>query len=46
MLRRYSIIALVELRRAGNKSSDYRGPKESVRPLRDGRGDGSVTVGA
>jgi integrase len=46
MLLRYNIITLEELRRAGKKASDYRGPKESVRPLRDGRGDGSVTVEA
>jgi integrase len=34
MLVRYTIITLEELRRAGKKASDYRGPKDVVRPLR------------
>jgi len=52
MLLRYNIITLEELRRAGKAASDYRGPKDSVRPLRGdgaataGRGDCSVTVEA
>jgi integrase len=34
MLRRYHIIDLEDLRRAGRKASDYRGPATNVRPLR------------
>ena len=34
MLKRYHIIDLDDLRRAGKKASDYRGPKETVTPLR------------
>jgi integrase len=34
MLRRYHIIDLDDLRRAGRKASDYRGPKPVVTPLR------------
>jgi len=30
MLRRYHIIDLEDLRRAGKRASDYRGPKEHV----------------
>ena len=30
MLRRYHIVDLDDLRRAGKKASDYRGPKENV----------------
>ena len=30
MLRRYHIIDLDDLRRAGKRASDYRGPKENV----------------
>jgi len=30
MLRRYHILDLDDLRRAGKKASDYRGPKENV----------------
>ncbi len=30
MLRRYHIIDLDDLRRAGKKASDYQGPKENV----------------
>ena len=33
MLRRYHIIDLDDLRRAGKRASDYRGPKENVIPL-------------
>jgi hypothetical protein len=33
MLQRYHIIDLDDLRRAGRKASDYRGPKEVVAPL-------------
>ena len=32
-LRRYHIIDLDDLRRAGRKASDYRGPQEVVIPL-------------
>jgi integrase len=34
MLLRYNIITLEELRRAGKKASDYRGPDAVVKPLR------------
>jgi len=34
MLLRYQIIDLDDLRRAGKKASDYRGPKDVIRPLR------------
>ncbi len=34
MLLRYNIITLEELRRAGKKASDYRGPESVVKPLR------------
>ena len=34
MFLRYSIITLEELRRAGKNAGDYRGPKDSVRPIR------------
>jgi hypothetical protein len=34
MLQRYHVIDLDDLRRAGRKASDYRGPKEVVVPLR------------
>lgn len=33
MLRRYHIIDLDDLRRAGKRASDYRGPATVVRPL-------------
>ena len=33
MLQRYHIIDLDDLRRAGRKASDYRGPKKVVIPL-------------
>jgi integrase len=33
MLQRYHIIDLDDLRRAGRRASDYRGPKEVVVPL-------------
>ena len=48
MLLRYAIITLEELREAGKKASKYRGPKDSVRPLRGdaGPGDCLVTVEA
>jgi hypothetical protein len=36
MLRRYHIIDLEDLRRAGKRASEYRGPADTVRPLRDG----------
>jgi hypothetical protein len=37
MLRRYHILDLDDLRRAGKKASDYRGPKENVRKAGFGR---------
>jgi hypothetical protein len=36
MLRRYHIIDLEDLRRAGKRASEYRGPADNVHPLRDG----------
>ena len=36
MLRRYHIIDLEDLRRAGKRASEYRGPADNVRTLRDG----------
>jgi integrase len=36
MLRRYHIIDLEGLRRAGKRASEYRGSADNVRPLRDG----------
>ena len=40
MLRRYYIGDLDDLRRAGKKASDYRGPRQVVRPLRAASTDG------
>jgi hypothetical protein len=36
MLRRYHIIDLEDLRRAGKRASEYRRPADNVRTLRDG----------
>jgi integrase len=36
MLRRYHIIDFEDLRRAGKRASEYRGPADNVRTLRDG----------
>ncbi len=43
MLLRYHIIDLEDLRRAGKKASDYRGPEPVVKPLRRS-GANPVTV--
>ena len=43
MLLRYHIIDLDDLRRAGRKASDYRGPKEVVVPLTSARTDTELT---
>ena len=37
MLRRYHIIDLEDLRRAGKRASDYQGPRENVVPLAESR---------
>jgi len=45
MLRRYHIIDLEDLRRAGKRASDYQGPRENVVPLAESRTLPAHTLG-